>query len=313
MVEGTGTLSFSQLMNHHMVSPGHSVGKITTTTYENADGDLSMEIQGNTGAGVDFDQLEITESGEFSGTISIWLRNGFVPSPGDEFLLVDCDNCSGTFNTLDTSKAVLPSTYYWVQDYSNGFTIKVQAKPLPVELVDFEAIAMGKSVELTWETASETNNFGFEIQRSRNAEDWQETGFVAGAGTTTIAQTYRFSDQPNQTGIYYYRLKQVDFDGGSKISPIRAAAIGSGNADDLVISPNPVAAGHEIQLKTTAKFQGNFSLKLLNAVGKTCWESKIALGQIQVPFLVPDSLPSGIYTIQISDGTTSQTGRFLIK
>ena len=313
MVEGTGTLSFSQLMNHEMVSPGHSVGKITTGTYENADGILSMEVQGNTGPGNGFDQLEITETGELSGTISIWLRNGFVPSPGDEFPLVECANCSGTFSTLDTSKAVLPTTNYWVQDYSNGFTLKVAAKPLPVELIDFEAVAMGKSVELTWETASETNNQGFEIQRSQNGKDWLKIGFVAGAGTISYSQFYQFTDQPEKAGTYYYRLWQMDYDGGSKISPVRTATIGSGDAiGKLAIFPNPIAAGHEIHLRNTETFDEEITVKLRNSVGIVCWQSSTNLAQVQHGLVLSNALPSGIYSVIMTDGIVSETGKLVI-
>ncbi len=95
---------------------------------------------------------------------------------------------------------------------------------IPVELVSFTANTNGNVVVLGWCTASETNNHGFEIQRSsikhssgsaiRNQHsDWVVVGFVKGNGTTTEKQNYSFADNNLSVGIYSYRLKQIDFDG----------------------------------------------------------------------------------------------------
>lgn len=93
-------------------------------------------------------------------------------------------------------------------------------QPLPVELVDFRANAAGADIELTWHTASETNNYGFEIQRRGATGEFQRAGFVVGHGTTTEAQNYRFLDSKLASGSYYYRLKQIDTDGSFTYSAV---------------------------------------------------------------------------------------------
>jgi hypothetical protein len=101
---------------------------------------------------------------------------------------------------------------------------------LPVELVSFESITQDADVHLSWSTATEANNAGFEIQRRMETaqinqtqeteiEHWEVVGFVEGFGTTTEAQSYRFVDQNLNPGRYQYRLKQVDYDGGFEFSP----------------------------------------------------------------------------------------------
>ena len=110
---------------------------------------------------------------------------------------------------------------------------------LPVELVTFNGYATTKGSRLTWQTASEKNNEGFEIQRSFNGRDWKNIGFVLGKGTTQESQTYQFVDQQPKDGINYYRLKQIDFDGRSDYSNIVNVEYQT-TQSKLQIYPNPV-------------------------------------------------------------------------
>lgn len=102
--------------------------------------------------------------------------------------------------------------------YSGGGTIN--GLPIPVELTSFTASFNDNSVSLIWETASEKNNMGFEVQRSAlsTSSAWGVIGFVEGAGTSTEKQNYSFSDIDVSSGKYLYRLKQIDFDGTSNFS-----------------------------------------------------------------------------------------------
>ena len=84
---------------------------------------------------------------------------------------------------------------------------------IPVELVSFNASVIRDAVELSWMTATETNNQGFEIQRMSINGEFEQVGFVAGYGTTTEPQSYAYVDSKLETGGYTYRLKQIDFDG----------------------------------------------------------------------------------------------------
>lgn len=99
--------------------------------------------------------------------------------------------------------------------------------PVPVELTSFTAIAEQSKVILNWETATEVNNYGFEIQRSNTSSSsqlsgdfgWEELGYVPGAGNSSSPKTYSFIDDVNGIfGTYFYRLKQIDMDGSSKYS-----------------------------------------------------------------------------------------------
>ncbi len=85
--------------------------------------------------------------------------------------------------------------------------------PVPVEFISFAASANGNNVVLQWETATETNNYGFEVQRKFGDSNYEVLGFVIGAGTTTEPRTYFFTDSKIPNGQYTYRLKQTDYNG----------------------------------------------------------------------------------------------------
>jgi hypothetical protein len=91
---------------------------------------------------------------------------------------------------------------------------------IPVELVSFGASIVGNNTKLIWQTASELNNSGFEIQRKWKNTNWQKIGFVNGAGTTTEIKNYSFTDKEINNEVTYYRLRQVDFDGSYSYSKV---------------------------------------------------------------------------------------------
>jgi trimeric autotransporter adhesin len=84
---------------------------------------------------------------------------------------------------------------------------------VPVELTSFSAIVSGTKAELSWMTTTEHNNRGFDIERRNDQAIYEQIGFVNGFGTTTEPQAYSFVDNKLNPGNYFYRLKQIDFDG----------------------------------------------------------------------------------------------------
>ena len=126
----------------------------------------------------------------------------------------------GTANNLYDISIVDDHIGWVVGTYST--ILKTSAIFVPVELVSFNAGWAKDHVELSWATATETNNYGFEIQRTYSqTESWQKIDFVEGHGTTTEMNYYSFKDFPRVGGKYSYRLKQVDTDGSFSYSPIR--------------------------------------------------------------------------------------------
>jgi parallel beta-helix repeat protein len=108
---------------------------------------------------------------------------------------------------------------------------------LPVELINFRLTKKENATELTWQTASETNNKQFDIERSTDAKTWQNIGTVKGQDNFNTNKNYKFTDGNPQMGINYYRLRQIDFDGKSELSTILSANFSSKTTPSVF--PNP--------------------------------------------------------------------------
>jgi putative ubiquitin-RnfH superfamily antitoxin RatB of RatAB toxin-antitoxin module len=117
---------------------------------------------------------------------------------------------------------------------------------LPVELAGFEATVDEGTVRLTWQTASETGNARFEVQRRADAKRgegaWTAVGSVEGSGTTTEAQRYQFADEdlPYEANQLDYRLRQIDLDGSTQFSKTVTVERSVGEVELLGTYPNPV-------------------------------------------------------------------------
>ena len=112
--------------------------------------------------------------------------------------------------------------------------------PLPVALVYFRSRMMINGVDLIWQTASEENNSGFDIQHSIDGKNWEILDFVQGKGTTLETQNYTYTDEAPLQGINYYRLKQIGYDGAFEYSNIIMVIFGNGEPKKLNVFPNPV-------------------------------------------------------------------------
>lgn len=125
-------------------------------------------------------------------------------------------------------------------DGSHGYArIGDASASLPVELTHFEGQVIDNSIRLTWQTASEKNNEGFDVQRSANGHDWKAIGFVSGNGTTTTTSNYDFIDHQPFKGKNYYRLKQVDLDEKYQYSNIIQIETQQTASTNIRLFPNP--------------------------------------------------------------------------
>ncbi|MCZ7616719.1 MAG: hypothetical protein M5T52_24915 [Ignavibacteriaceae bacterium] len=104
---------------------------------------------------------------------------------------------------------------FGVSDYSNLAQVTTI---IPVEFTSFTAAISENKVTLNWTTATELNNQGFEIERKLSGNKFERIGYVPGYGTTTEPKTYAYVDEDVSTGVYFYRLKQIDFNGSYEYS-----------------------------------------------------------------------------------------------
>lgn len=110
---------------------------------------------------------------------------------------------------------------------------------LPIELFAFTAEKVNNNIVLYWSTASEVNNDFFTIEKSNDATHWEAIGTVKGAGTSTTNRYYSFTDENANQGLYYYRLKQTDYNKNFKYSYIVDVNALQTKVTDFILYPNP--------------------------------------------------------------------------
>jgi len=198
---------------------------------------------------------------------------------------------------------------------TNEFGIAGDAtNQLPVELTAFEGTYKNGEVHLSWRTASELNNAGFEVERSFDRETFTQVGFVRGNGTTTEAQSYTFVDRSTfNAEKVYYRLKQVDFDGQFEYSPVVEVNVSLPTKFALMQNyPNPFNPTTNIayELPTTAKVV----LKVYDVLGRevmTLVNQEQAAGRYVQPFNA-SALSSGMYFYRLQAGNFVETKKMML-
>jgi len=133
--------------------------------------------------------------------------------------------CCPTCNTCQAVVANCPTDCVNICGNNGGWSDVANCSScvlLPVELTEFKVeIKNDHEASLTWKTASETNNMGFEVQRANfNEINWETIGFKEGSGDSYELVSYNFVDNAPIFGINYYRLKQIDYDGNFEYSKV---------------------------------------------------------------------------------------------
>ncbi|MDP3149135.1 MAG: T9SS type A sorting domain-containing protein [Ignavibacteria bacterium] len=184
--------------------------------------------------------------------------------------------------------------------------------PVPVELTSFSATTVKNSVQLEWATATETNNKGFEIQKSSNRVAYVTIAFVDGNGTSTSSHEYSFVDT-KVSGKSFYRLCQVDFDGTSKYSKV--VEVGELAPASFELSqnfPNPFNPVTNIKYSVASAQQ--VTLKIFNVLGKevaTLINERKEAGNYNVDFSAAN-LSSGTYIYRLQAGAFVQTKKMVV-
>jgi hypothetical protein len=174
----------------------------------------------------------------------------------------------------------------------------------PVELSYFSSSVNGNIITLNWATTSELNNSGFDIERSEvkgeMSNDWKKISFVEGNGTTTLPGHYIFTDRNLSTGVYKYRLKQIDYNGNFEYFNLsNEVAIGVPKEFKLSQNyPNPFNPTTNINYKLP--FEGKVSLKVFDMTGK------------ELKTLIDEFKTAGYYTIEFN-GTNFSSGIYYYK
>jgi hypothetical protein len=160
---------------------------------------------------------------------------------------------------------------------------------LPIQISSFIATKAGGQVQLSWTTASETNNKGFNVQRSQDGANWVTIGFVNGAGQSAQERAYRYTDAVPLKGKNYYRLLQVDFDNRSSASTVVVADI----AGKLFYTLQHAGNGYYRLLIDAGE---TVALKVVDLNGKKLVEKTAAQGLQEIDL---SSYANGVYLLQL--------------
>ncbi|MFN3694122.1 MAG: T9SS type A sorting domain-containing protein [Ignavibacterium sp.] len=195
--------------------------------------------------------------------------------------------------------------YWYIDDIELTYVI-------PVELTSFTAKAVNDNVELVWNTATESNNQGFEIQRSKGGE-FEVVGYVPGFGTTTEHKSYTFTDKNVKVGKYTYRLKQIDYDGQYVFSNTVEVEVNPPLTFALEQNyPNPFNPSTLIKYSIAKDAMVNISV--YNAIGEkvaTLVNGLQQAGRYEVNFNA-GILTSGIYFYSIEAGDFKSVKKMML-
>ena len=218
--------------------------------------------------------LSIYAGGTLSKNTYKWYRDGLPVATivGDSTYRMTVPGVYGVYVTNSVAR--------------NGALVSENFSPsLPVILTSFSAKPLPNQNNLTWKTTSETNNKGFEIEKSIDARTFETIGFVEGNGDSKELNNYHFTD-PSPFNITYYRLKQLDYDGKFEHSKIIVAR----NTPEWKVYPNP-AQNH----LTISGLRNKENVSIFNQRGALVSKQVTDLnGSVDLR-----NLANGIYNLQI--------------
>jgi hypothetical protein len=189
------------------------------------------------------------------------------------------------------------------------YTLGNTVTPLPVELVAFKAQRHAQGVNLTWATASEKDNNGFEVQVSTDGKKFQKIGFVKSeVGTTSMAQRYSFLDTKAVSGTRYYRLAQIDLDGTTTYSAIRAMALDGANGE-IAAYPNPFEEVVTVKLNGVEARKVNVTLT--NSLGKVILEQQEETAGNTITVNTAGITIKGVYMLHVVDNGEKHTFKLM--
>jgi len=253
--------------------------------------------------------------GSFSVTLTFTLPEGNISitdqsTPSNLKLYSRESNADGSW-TLVTSASSATSTtvtFNGITSFSQ-FIIASATSPLPVALKSFTVNVMNNTVQLNWQTATEVNNYGFEVERTsprpspyqgeggEAGRGWEKIGFVEGHGNSNSPKDYSFEDKSVESGKCSYRLKQIDNDGGFRYSQEVEVKVEAIPTEFALFQNYPNPFNPSTTIKFSLPETGYYSLKIFNTLGEEVAQlinGQLEGGNYRLPFDA-SKLASGVY------------------
>jgi len=215
-----------------------------------------------------------------------------------------------TFVSKDPTANTITANTSGFSDFTGG-----DAGSLPVELSSFNVAIRNGLVDLKWETKTEINNYGFEVERKSSTADWSKIGFVEGHGTSNSPKYYSYSDKPVGTGKFSYRLKQIDNDGQFEYSPVVEVLVDN-LPNGFVLEQNyPNPFNPETSIRFALKEDTKATLKVFNTMGEevmTLFDGIAEAGRYYDVKFSGNDLSSGFYIYKLVAGDHVSVKKMLL-
>lgn len=217
--------------------------------------------------------------------------------------------------TLNPERYYIICVFYYEYDYTTTYpySIIVEDWALPVELTSFYSQINGNTVVLKWNTATEVKNYGFEIERKPENGNWNRIGFVQGMGNSNSPKSYSFTDNDISSGIYLYRLKQIDTDGSYEYSDEIEITVNKPTEFSLLQNfPNPF--NPTTKIKYSISSSAKITIKVFDVLGreiKTLLDEYKDTGTYEIEF-DGSELTSGLYFYKIISGNKTETRKMML-
>ena len=243
--------------------------------------------------------------------------NGQILWPINGVLVSNSQTNKNNFELINSDNKIIA---IW-QNYRYDAPIDISAQPiynngttLPVSLTTFTALYGDNKVRLNWQTASENKNLGFEIERSSDGINFTKIDYVKGNGTTSVPQNYSHNDAKPiiQRQTIYYRLKQIDTDGGFEYSKIISVKIPQLNNVNFSVYPNPITS-KQFNVNLAGLPKANYQLSISNMAGLRVKTTIIAYDGGLLSKMIDANLPVGVYILEITAPNFHQTKKLLIE
>ncbi len=227
----------------------------------------------------------------------------------------------GTGNNTNVT-ALTPGTAYRFavfefNGHSAAMNFQIQspasggATTLPVTMRSFNGTVVENDVFLKWQTASESNNDHFELERSADGKSWEFIASIKGHGTSAIAHDYDFDDEGVfEPGIYsnlYYLLKQVDYDGKFILIPPIHVIKQKQEPFNFTLAPNPAEGNFVISINSNAN---NVRMQVQDLQGQVVYERSVDNGEVHVEM---PGLQAGVYFVTLFNGSEKVSQKLVMR
>jgi Secretion system C-terminal sorting domain len=197
--------------------------------------------------------------------------------------------------------------------YTNDILLlKLEGGNIPREVISFSCHTSKKKVYLNWETVADTNNYGFDIEKSYDKNNWEKIGFVKGNLTSTALHKYTFSDPTELLEVMHYRLKQIDLDGTFSYS--NYIKVESDRTVYTLLQNYPDPFNPVTTITYLIPDNGRVNLAVYNILGQkveTLVDEVKSSGSYSIEF-DGSNFPDGIYFYQLTSGTNTLRKKMLL-